>query len=141
MALNIPLLPISTLAVLAQVSLDKFTGNKTLVALDARMAEIYWATYARDQQGCAELVGSEALTAVDAIDINNDIDCGAGHGWAVGGLQAAVGDRFPVDAELLPSARSLLTLARVVAKQNGGVAADQIRINYLRNQVAVKAKS
>lgn len=141
MALDIPLLPISTLAVLAQVSLDKFSGSKTLVALDARMAEIYWAIYARDQQGCAELIGREVLTAVDAIDIKADFDCAAGNGWAVAGMQSVVAGHFPVDAELLPDARSLLTLARVVAQQNRGVAADQIRINYLRNQVAKKAKS
>jgi len=141
MALDIPLLPISTLAVLAQASLDKFAGSKTLVALDARMAEVYWAIYGRDQQGCAQLVGSEVLTAVEAIDIGADIDCAAGHGWALGGLQTVVDGRFPIDVGLLPDARSLLTLARVVAQQNRGVAADQISINYLRNQVAEKAKS
>jgi tRNA threonylcarbamoyladenosine biosynthesis protein TsaB len=141
MALDIPLIPISTLAVLAQASLDKFDGSKTLVALDARMAEVYWAIYGRDQQGCAQLVGSEVLTAVGAIDIGADIDCAAGHGWALGGLQTVVDGRFPVDVGLLPDARSLLILARVVAQQNRGVAADQISINYLRNQVAEKAKS
>jgi len=140
-ALDFPLLPISTLAVLAQASLDKFAGSKTLVALDARMAEIYWATYARDPQGCARLVGREALTAVDAVDIKADIDCAAGHGWAVGGLSAAVNDRFPVDADLLPDASSLLTLARVAVRRNQGVAAERISINYLRNRVAEKAKA
>jgi tRNA threonylcarbamoyladenosine biosynthesis protein TsaB len=140
-ALDIPLLPISTLAVLAQASLDKFAGSKTLVALDARMAEVYWATYARDPQGCARLVGREALTAVDAVDIRADIDCAAGHGWAVGGLSAAVNDRFPVDADLLPDASSLLILARVAVRRNQGVAAERISINYLRNRVAEKAKA
>jgi len=57
--LNIPLIPVSTLAVLAQTSFDRYPHNSVLVALDARMQEIYWALYRRDQRGCACLSGSE----------------------------------------------------------------------------------
>jgi len=141
LALDIPLLPVSTLAVLAQTSLDKFSTNKILVALDARMAEIYWAVYCRDYQGLATLAGVEALTAVDDVDINDDIECAVGHGWAVSGMPDLAGKSCSVDIELLPDARSLLKLAREVAKQDRGVAADRISINYLRNQVAEKAKN
>ncbi len=137
-ALGIPLLPISTLAVLAQASHDKFDADKTLVALDARMAEIYWAIYARDETGCAQLVGQERLSSVADIEIGDDIDCGAGHGW-FDELQNRA--NFPVDAELLPDARSLLKLATNAIDQNLGVDARRISINYLRNQVAEKAGS
>lgn len=136
MGLGLPLLPISTLAVLAQASHDKFDADKTLVALDARMAEIYWAVYARDETGCAELVGRERLSAAADIEIGDDIDCGAGHGWP-DELRNSVG--FPVDAELLPDARSLLKLAMKAIDQKLGVDARRININYLRNQVAEKA--
>ena len=60
--LDIPLLPISTLAVLAQTCFDHHPYNNSLVALDARMQEIYWAIYHRDESGCASLNGSEQLS-------------------------------------------------------------------------------
>jgi tRNA threonylcarbamoyladenosine biosynthesis protein TsaB len=138
LALGIPLLPVSTLAVLAQVCLDQNEYNDTLVALDARMQEIYWAHYRRDGDGCARLVGSERLSAVGEVDIDVNIECGAGHGW-LDELRARVD--FPVDINLLPTARSLLKLAKIAMEQGLAVDARQVGINYLRNRVAEKARS
>jgi tRNA threonylcarbamoyladenosine biosynthesis protein TsaB len=138
LALNIPLLPVSTLAVLAQVCLDQNEFSNTLVALDARMGEVYWATYDRDASGYARLVGREQLSAISDVDIDPVIECGAGHGW-LDELRAS--SRFPVDASLLPDARSLLKLARIAIDKKLNVDARRVSINYLRNQVAVKARS
>ena len=136
LALDIPLLPVSTLAVLAQVCLDHFESDNTLVALDARMQEIYWAIYQRDSEGRARLVGSERLDSIDQIEIEASIECGGGHGWFEE-LRTRVS--FPVDDSLLPSAQSLLKLASAAIEQNLGVDASHVSINYLRNQVAEKA--
>ena len=137
LALGIPLVPVSTLAVLAQVGLGHADCNKVLVALDARMQEIYWANYERALDGCASLVGLEKLTAVDDVGIDDDVDYGAGHGW-LEVLQARVD--FPVDSSLLPDARALIRLARNAIAQDLVVDARQVRINYLRNRVAEKAR-
>jgi tRNA threonylcarbamoyladenosine biosynthesis protein TsaB len=137
-ALGIPLLPVSTLAVLAQVCLDQNEHSNTLVALDARMQEIYWAKYHRDSDGCARLAGTEQLSAVGDIDIDASIECGAGHGW-LDEMRESVD--FPVDVNLLPTARSLLKLAKKAIDQGLAVDARQVGINYLRNQVAEKARS
>jgi tRNA threonylcarbamoyladenosine biosynthesis protein TsaB len=136
--LNIPLLPVSTLATLAQVSLDHYGCTSTLVALDARMNEIYWAVYRRNAEGCAQLIGSEQLSAADDIHIEAGLECGAGHGW-LADLRARV--EFPVNSELLPDARSILKLAASAARGNLAVEASTVGINYLRNQVAVKARA
>ena len=138
LALGIPLLPVSTLAVLAQVCLDQNEYNDTLVALDARMQEIYWAHYRRDGGSCARLVGTEQLSAVGDVDIDVNIECGAGHGW-LDELRGRVD--FPVDINLLPTARSLLKLAIIAMEQGLAVDARQVGINYLRNQVAEKART
>ncbi len=138
LALSIPLLPISTLALLAQVCLDRSEFRNTLVALDARMGEIYWASYERDPGGCAVLVGKERLSAAIDIDIGANIECGVGHGW-FDELKQRV--NFPVEGDLLPDARSLLKLADRAIDQKLGVGAGQISINYLRNQVAEKPRS
>jgi tRNA threonylcarbamoyladenosine biosynthesis protein TsaB len=135
--LDIPLLPVSTLATLAQVSLDRYDHANTLVALDARMNEIYWAVYERDEAGCARLRGSERLSALDAIPVSADIESGAGHGWLP---ELRAGLELPIDSELLPDARAMLKLAASAARRNLAVQASAASINYLRNKVAEKAR-
>ncbi len=137
-ALGIPLLPISTLAVLAQTAIDRYDCHRPLVALDARMQEIYWAQYLRDEEGLARLAGREQLTSVDAVELDAETDYGIGHGW-MDALRVKVD--FSVDATILPDARSLLKLAHSAACLGQGVDAAAAGINYLRNQVAEKAKN
>lgn len=135
-ALDIPLLPVSTLAVLAQTHFERAESRKLLAALDARMNEIYWAVYVRGADGCAELHGCEGLDAATAVPIPADLDIGVGHGWT-DELRARA--ECPCAPDLLPHARALLALARRDALAGGGVAADGITINYLRQRVADKA--
>lgn len=137
-ALDIPLLPVSTLAVLAQAGLDHAPGNRVLAALDARMQEIYWANYFRDDDGLARLDGVERLGVSDELDPVRDTDFGVGHGW-LETLQKRVS--FPLYPDLMPSAEALLRLAQPLARQNRGTHASLIRINYLRNRVADKARA
>ena len=135
-ALDIPLLPISTLAVLAQTALDRHACRRVLAALDARMQEIYWAVYERDEAGLARLCGQERLDPAAAIEIGADLDLGAGHGWTDELRPLA---EFPLQPELLPDSRSLLGLAAAAARAGRGVDAGRIGINYLRNRVAEKS--
>ncbi len=137
-ALAIPLVPLSTLAVLAQTRFDQAAGECVLVALDARMNEIYWAVYRRDEAGLAVACGPEQLTADEAVELPPRVDCGAGHGW-LEKLRAAAD--FDVDFALLPDARSMLGLARRQVEAAAVVAAEQIEMNYLRNKVAEKPAS
>lgn len=132
--LGIPLLPVSTLAVLAQVGIERAGCSCPLVALDARMNEIYWALY-RSEQGIARLVGDERLSAADGFSIDGAADCGIGHGWV-----DELRDRasFDIHFDLLPDAAALLRLALPLAQAGGGVAAGAAGINYLRNRVAEK---
>lgn len=139
-ALKIPLIPVSTLATLAQASLDKQKGKSTLVALDARMGEVYWAVYLRDGYGLASLRGSEMLSKVNDVIIDEAIDQGAGHGWSVGQSIWKVAQSIPVDQDLLPDAQSLLKLAEQAVRNGETCTAENISINYLRNQVAEKSK-
>ena len=134
-ALGIPVLPISTLAVLAQAGFERKRGQRALVALDARMQEVYWAIYTRDEQGLAQLDGLEQLSAGDAMHWDERVDFGCGHGW-LEPLRAGAG--FPVDPGLMPSAEALLRLAASPPMLRRAVTADRIGINYLRNRVAEK---
>jgi len=136
LGLGIPLLPVSTLAVLAQAAIDRHGCRRPLVALDARMDEIYWAGYERDAAGLARLRGSERLDRAEAVEIDAATDFGAGHGW-VEALRARAG--FEVVPDLFPAAVSLLRLAATAALDGGGVEASAVGINYLRNRVAEKS--
>lgn len=142
--LGIPVIQISTLATLAQACLLQHAVDNTLVALDARMGEVYWAWYKRDKVGLAALQGREVLSKLDDVILDPTPACGAGHGWAVGGDMWIA--RFPdcsnitIDAELLPDANALVKLAEQAAMNNRFVSAENTSINYLRNRVAEKPR-
>ncbi len=137
--LGIPLVQVSTLATLAQVSLDRQQANTTLVALDARMGEVYWAIYCRNNDGLAELSGVERIDRINEVAVDSAIDHGAGHGWRAAAGSWQIDGSVVVDEDLLPDAGSLLKLAekKIAARQL--VSAETITINYLRNKVAEKS--
>lgn len=142
-ALKVPLVPVSTLATLAQVSLDRQAGDTTMVALDARMGEVYWALYHRSEEGLAVLSGEEHLNTIEAVNPVIVPSIGAGHGWSVGqeSWQSWTDAKnIDVDATLLPDSQSLLKLAENAIKQGQICTTENISINYLRNQVAEKSK-
>lgn len=139
-ALNIPLVPISTLATLAQTSLDRQGSDCCLVALDARMGEVYWAVYGSNEQGLARLLGAEKLDRISDVIVDDSISHGVGHGWLVGQEIWRARRSIVVDGNLLPDARSLLKLAEQAVNQGHTCTAENISINYLRNQVAEKSK-
>ena len=134
-ALGIPLLPVSTLAVLAQLAVERYGCQRPLAALDARMGEIYWGVYRRDASGLVRLHGQEGLDTASALRIDAAIDFGIGHGW-----NEELGKRagFELAPELLPDARHLLRLAADMAASGCGQTAGTVSLNYLRNRVADK---
>jgi tRNA threonylcarbamoyladenosine biosynthesis protein TsaB len=142
-ALDIPIAPISSLAVLAQTSLDKYDFADVLVALDARMGEAYWAIYGRDNTGLAVLKGCENLNQLDDVFVLDIPACGTGHGWVVGQdiwRKNFLGKReIMIDPALFPDSTALLKLAKQAIDNGDIVSADHVSINYLRNNVAEKS--
>jgi tRNA threonylcarbamoyladenosine biosynthesis protein TsaB len=143
-ALDIPIAPISSLAVLAQASLDKYDLPDVLVALDARMGEAYWAVYERDDTGLALLKGKENLSKLGDVFLQAIPACGTGHGWTVGESiwrQTFLGEQeIRLDSALFPDSVALLKLAQQAIDNGDVVSADHVSINYLRNKVAEKSK-
>ncbi len=142
--LRIPLVPVSTLATLAQTSFDRHTLPDSMVMLDARMGEVYWAIYQRDNNGLACLKGEERLDKLEDLVFESLATSGAGHGWNV------IVENSPgwfvdhkdivIDAALLPDAKSLLKLAQQEICEDRAVKPENIQINYLRNRVADKPR-
>ncbi len=141
LGLNIPVVQISTLATLAQTCFDRYAVDNAVVALDARMDEVYWARYQIDENRLALLVGEEKLDKLEDVVFDSTPACGAGHGWAVAPDSWLNGNsKIKIDSHLLPDARSLLKLARQAVLENRVLDAENTSINYLRNRVAEKPR-
>jgi tRNA threonylcarbamoyladenosine biosynthesis protein TsaB len=140
-AADLPVVPVSTLAALAQQGLDA-GSPRVLAALDARMDEVYWGAFQADDQGLAVLVGTEQVIAPGAVPIPEGEGWrGVGSGWAAyeDVLRARLGERVAeIDPEALPAAAEVARLA--VRDFNAGLAvpAEQALPVYLRDKVAEK---
>lgn len=146
---HLPVVPVSTLQTLAYAGLRQTDAECVLTAIDARMAEVYWALYRRAAQGLPELVGDEQVTAAAQVSVPIDLAgkatwCGIGTGWGVAGDTLREQVKAPVShvlAEALPRAAHITTLAVHAFERGEAVAADQALPVYIRNQVAAKPRA
>ena len=157
-AADLPVLPVSTLAVLAQTALDQgfapvAAQHLILSAIDARMNEVYWGQYRIAEQGLVELIGEESLRAPSQICIEglpqeltpDSADYyGVGSAWGSyrTELEQCLGtqlSKLRCDERVLPKAHSLCSLAMDKwRRQEGIVAAESALPTYMRNKVAEK---
>lgn len=143
-AWDLPVVPVSTLAAIAQVANMETGANRVLTAIDARMNEVYWAAYRLGQDGCMHLDGEERVIAPDRVSRPGEAGwLGAGTGWSAYGeeLIAAIGDDV-LSARLdacLPSADAIARLAVVEFEAGRHVTAAQAVPVYLRDNVAKKS--
>ena len=140
LALGIPLIPISTLAVMAQQCFDDTAAQNVLASIDARMGEIYWGQYQKGSDGLADLVAVERLTSLDADLPVDGVEAIIGSGASVIAADNAGFPGIQRYVDYLPKAGAMLQLALRLIKTGQFVTASAAPINYLRNQVAVKAK-
>ncbi len=141
LALDRPLLSVSTLAVLAMGGLrDAPAGEFVLAAIDARMGEVYVGAFARDGEAL-RAVAPEAVAAPDAVALPHTGSwLGVGTGFAAeeGALVRRFGDRLAtVDAAALPRAADLARLAARSLAEGGGMAPERVEPAYLRDHVAL----
>lgn len=134
---GLPVVPVSTLAALALEVFAESQADYALVALDARMGEVYWGVYRRDGQA----VGEETLVPPDQVPVPPKAPgIGIGSGWKVHGeaLCRRVGDPLlGVWPERLPRASAVARLATEMFAKGKAVAPEQALPVYLRDRVAV----
>lgn len=134
-----PTVPVSTLAALAQGEFRRSGRRRVLVALDARMGEVYWGAYEIGAHTLMELVGEELVAPPGAVPRPaGDGWCGVGPGWAAHreGLAQRIGSGLlAVSAEPVCEARDVALLAAVEAAAGRLVAAELARPIYLRERV------
>ena len=139
LALDRPLLPVSTLAVLALGGAAD-GGPPVLAAIDARMGEVYVAAFVRDGAGLRAL-SAEAVLPPDAVEAPHAgpwAGVGTGFAAAEGVLARRLADRLAsVDAAALPRAGDLARLGAVAMAAGGAVAPERVEPAYLRDNVAL----
>ncbi len=140
-ARQLPVVPVSTLAAVAQRAIDEHQAEQIAVALDARMGEIY-AAHFRAVEGYAQLCDQEQVCAPELFKpMQEGIWFAAGSGWREYDdvLQAGfAGQVNHKDVELMPTAGAIARLAKLMAEQGFAIAADQAVPVYLRDNVARK---
>lgn len=137
---DLPVIPVSTLATVAQGACRTHGAGSVAVAMDARMGEVYWGCY-RPRGGAVAAAGGDAVVAPGAVTLPAGDDAWLGVGTGYGAYGRPLAERLdgavtPVDPERLPHARDCLTLAeqRLAAGEHG-VAAEDVVPSYLRNRV------
>lgn len=139
LALDLPVVPVSSLAALAmQAPRD---GTAVLAAVDARRGEIYAGTFRLDADGLAEPLGLEhVLLAADLILPEANAWNVLGSGW--GAYGDAIRARLPsaprwADGNRFPQARDVARLAAPLLAAGKGVAPENALPVYLRDKVAL----
>ena len=138
LGLDIPVVPVSSLAALAQ---DAPAGNGAtiLAVVDARMGEIYAGTFRRGTDGLVEALGEESvgqagdLAPAQAHSI-------VGTGWAtyseILARRLLTAPLF-ADGARYPQARAIAQLAAPLFAAGHSVAPEQALPVYLRDKVAL----
>lgn len=138
LALDRPLIPVSTLQALA---LRAPAGHdQVLSSIDARMGEVYVARQVR-VDGIWQQQGEEVVCAPEAVELPDGsrwFGVGTGFGAADGLLATRLADQMEgVDAQALPRASDVLALAVPMFERGEVMAPERVEPAYLRNNVAL----
>jgi len=139
---DLPVVPVSTLAALAQGCVRSQGAGAVLAALDARMQEVYFGAYRAGVDGRVSLDGEEVVCAPASVTVPDGSDWfAAGEGWLhyADALQARLSEPLTGVADTArPHAADVALLAAATFQQGGALPADQAAPIYLRNNVAAK---
>lgn len=132
---DLPVVPVSSLAALAQRALEDHACEQVVAALDARMDEIYTGAYRKGPNGLVQNVREDALLPPASVEIPPGGEwVGAGPGWgAYPQLASKVARVLP---DVTPDAAAVARLAAVIFANGGGVTAEHAAPVYLRDTVA-----
>jgi tRNA threonylcarbamoyladenosine biosynthesis protein TsaB len=140
LALDIPVVPVSSLAALAQDAPDAGAAA-VLAVIDARMGEVYAGAFRRGEDGLVEATGDETVGQASELVLPQSIQwCVVGSGWDA--YRDALAARFSAPPEFadgarFPQARDIARLASPQFAAGLGVPPEQALPVYLRDKVAL----
>jgi tRNA threonylcarbamoyladenosine biosynthesis protein TsaB len=140
-AADLPVAPVSSLRALAQGAWRERGARGVVVAVDARIGEVYWGAYRLGVDARMEVIVDDRLGRPDTVAMPAEAGLdwlGAGSAWAVHGqalgsaLEGVVREREP---GRLPHALDVVTLALPLLRAGQGVSAERALPVYLRERV------
>ncbi len=138
---NLPVIPVSNLAALAQCGYRKYGLLRAIAALDARMGEVYVGAY-EIRNDLANLVIAEQVVSPSKFTLpDNNIWNGIGRGWKTyrEQLETSLSEViFTVHPNDLCEAQDLLPLALDAIKSINVASPKNALPVYLRNQVTAR---
>lgn len=142
LGLDLPVVPVSSLAALAQGMRREYGSERVLTAIDARMQEVYWATYRLGASGLMELIGDERVLPPQDVPVPSE------HAWDAAGsgwdryreaLAARLSERLlSIYPTRFPSAEDVALLGAAGLQSGRGLSAERALPVYLRDRVAAK---
>ncbi len=130
---------ISTMAAMAQQVIQEQNKEHVVVAIDARMQEVYFSQY-KKSEGLAKLVGDEQVLkpsdAINCIELNDFAL--AGTGWGAYPELSQLNEQVQNVVTLYPNAKFILPLAKHLALKGEAKDIEQEQPVYLRDTVTWK---
>jgi len=140
LGLDLPVVGVTSLAMLAQRVIAKAPSYTVMAAIDARMNEVYFGVY-KSVGGLAARLQADCVCAPSAVHVDAAVPLiGVGTGWQVygGELEARLAIApEQIDASALPHAQDALPLAASDFTAGRATDASALIPVYLRNRVAL----
>lgn len=144
LTLELPVIPVSSLAAIAQRCYRETGAKRIVAAIDARMKEVYWGAYELNDEGIMTLQAEEIVAGPDQITLPKGNEwVGAGSGWEAYPdiLQQRMGKQLSHSVGfLLPRAIDVAMIGQALFQRGETVTPEQALPVYLRNNVAKKPK-
>ena len=135
---KLPVIAISDLQAVAMQALEQSGETQVLVAMDARMKEIYYGYFEKDD-AAVKIIGDEGITAAEKLTVPSTFNgIGAGNAWPLyrDSLKKVLGTRLKKwYAPALPEAATMLHLAMPLLTAGKTLNADRALPVYLRHPV------
>jgi tRNA threonylcarbamoyladenosine biosynthesis protein TsaB len=137
---GIPLVPVSSLAAIAMEVFSNYDHDHVTVAQDARMNEIYLASFRKGADAVPELVGEEMIVAVGKLEIADTPYAAAGAAWKhypelLEANLENISALLPIN---VPRAKHLLPPGILAVRSGQAIAPEALTPAYLRMKVADK---
>jgi tRNA threonylcarbamoyladenosine biosynthesis protein TsaB len=136
--LDLPVVPVSSMACIAQSVIQTINPPLVFVGLTARLEEVYYGAY-KFEEGIAEAVIPEGvvdLSELPQLPVGEWLGCGNAMPELGTKIQAVTGVSFKsVSSESVPTIRNLLSIGSFKFSRGESVNAMQATPVYLREQI------
>ena len=98
---NKPVIPVSTLQALAQGAYRELGVEKVLATLDARLQEIYWGLFQKDDKGIMQPVSEEKVQPKEQIQLPAGVESISGFPRAIDIIEIALSE-YQLNRSVVP---------------------------------------